>query len=290
MGIQKYLYLIRFDKPIGTILLLWPTLWALWVAGHGTPSLLITCIFIIGVFLMRSLGCILNDLADRNFDGMVTRTRHRPLVTSDKKTKVTVKQALLLASMLSLVAFSLILILDKLLDSYQLLWHSVVALVLASFYPFGKRFFACPQFILGIAFGYAIPMVFVALSQELTYITWLLYSASIILTVIYDSFYAMADITDDLKLQLKSSAIWFGKYDLYIIGCLQLLLLINLMTLGYLLEFKRFYFFIGLVLLLCIYQLKLAGSRKPADCLAAFKNNGITGLVIFLGFVSEYIL
>jgi 4-hydroxybenzoate polyprenyltransferase len=255
--LKLILKLIRFDKPIGTLLLLWPTLWGLWVASAGHPDRWIITVFILGVFFMRSAGCVVNDLADRNFDGFVARTQNRPLasmgcINNDNK-KLGVKQAVFCAGILSSIAFILMLS----LFNTKLIMHSVIALVLASVYPFCKRFFACPQFVLGLAFGYAIPMAYIAILGYTNSITWLLYSASIILTIVYDSFYAMVDITDDRKLGLYSSAIWFGQYDLIIIGCLQGLFLINLVIVNYCLNFKLYsfsYFAIFLVLLLFIYQ------------------------------------
>ncbi len=276
--------LIRLDKPIGIILLLWPTLWALWLAGEGSPALPVVIVFILGVFLMRSVGCIINDIADRNFDACVARTKDRPLVNIDKNKKISVTQASILAISLSALAFLLLLT----LQNSKLIGHACMALFLASIYPLCKRFIACPQFVLGLAFGYSIPMAFVALNKELGLITWLLYSTNIFLTIIYDSFYAMADRQDDLKIGIKSSVIWFGKYDLIIIGMLQCAVLLHLVIISELLNFKNFYYGISLVLLLFIYQIKLASCRQPDKCLKAFKNNGLVGLIIFLGFFLEY--
>lgn len=276
--------LIRLDKPIGIILLLWPTLWALCIAGEGSPALPVVIVFIVGVFLMRSVGCIINDIADIDFDARVARTKGRPLVNVDKSKKISVTQACILAISLSLVAFLLLLT----LQNSKLIGHAFMALFLASIYPLCKRFIACPQFALGLAFGYSIPMAFVALNKELGLITWLLYSTNIFLTIVYDSFYAMADKQDDLKIGIKSSVIWFGRYDLIIIGMLQCAVLLHLVILSELLNFKNFYYCISLVLLLFIYQIQLASGRQPDKCLKAFKNNGLVGLVIFLGFFLEY--
>lgn len=281
----KYLKLIRFDKLIGTLLLLWPTLWGIWVASHGRPDILILTTFLAGVFLMRSAGCVINDLCDRNFDGHVSRTRNRPLVTNVPTERVEVKPAIYL--MLGLLTVAFLLLLN--LNNWKLIGHAIIALALACVYPCCKRFFACPQFVLGLAFGYGIPMAFIAITGQTNAITWLLYSASIILTIIYDNFYAMADLPDDMVLGLRSSVIWFGKYNIAITVFLQICLLINFIILSYLLEFKAYYFIIFLLLLLFVYQLKLVNSDLPHNYIRAFKNNNWVGFLVFLGFVIEYI-
>lgn len=282
--IESYLKLIRFDKPIGTVLLLMPTLWGLWVASAGVPDLRILGIFIAGVFLMRSAGCIINDIFDRNYDGYVERTKNRPLVTTSASERVTVLEASVLMLVLCLIAFFLMLS----VDNNKLLGHSIIALCLTGIYPLCKRFFPCPQFVLGLAFSYAIPMAFVAVNGETNLVAWIMYGASLLLTIIYDSFYGMVDITGDQKLGLKSSVIWFGKYDLFVIALLQLLFLILLAVIGYLLKFNVYYCFLFIVLLLFIYQINLAKSRVPLNCFLAFKNNAWVGLLIFLGFFLEY--
>ncbi len=282
---KNYLKLIRFDKPIGTLLLLWPTLWGLWVASQGVPNYWLVVVFIVGVFLMRSAGCIINDICDRNFDGFVARTKDRPLVTNQYKDRVSLTEAVILTMVFILLAFLLVLS----LQNQKLIMHSVIALLLASIYPCCKRFFACPQFVLGLAFGYGIPMTFIAVRGEISSIAWLLYTASVILTVIYDSFYAMTDIEDDSVLGLKSSVIWFGKYNLYIIAALQFSFILNLIIISYILKFKAYYCAIFLVLLLFIYQLKLVNSNQPKSTIRAFKNSNWIGLIIFIGFVVEYL-
>ena len=282
---MNYLKLIRFDKPIGTLLLLWPTLWGLWVASQGVPNYWLLVVFILGVFLMRSAGCIINDICDRNFDGSVTRTKLRPLVTTIDQERVKLTHAVIFAVVLVGLAFLLVLSLLNI----KLIMHSFIAFLLAAVYPLCKRFFACPQFVLGLAFGYGIPMAFVAVQGDVPSVGWLLYFASVILTIIYDSFYAMSDLEDDFVLGLKSSVIWFGQYTFTVIIALQLALIMILFMIGYLLEFKTYYCSVFLVSLLFVYQLKLASSNQPEDVIRAFKNSNWVGLVIFLGFVFEYL-
>ena len=202
--LPHYIRLMRIDKPIGTLLLLWPTLWALWLAAEGWPPLHILVIFTIGTFLMRSAGCVINDYADRDFDGHVERTKNRPLATKS----VSPREALLLAAGLSLLSFVLILPLDPLV-----IWLSVPALFLAASYPFTKRFFAIPQAYLGIAFGFGIPMGFAAVAGEVPAVAWLMLLANVFWAVAYDTEYAMVDRPDDLKIGIKTSAITFGRFD-----------------------------------------------------------------------------
>ena len=203
--LSHYEKLMRLDKPIGILLLMWPTLWAQWLASNGSPSWLILWIFVMGVVLMRSAGCVMNDYADRDFDPHVARTRERPLAAG----KVSPKEALLLAAGLSLLAFLLILPLNTLV-----LKLSVVALFLAASYPFTKRFFAIPQAYLGIAFGFGIPMSYAALWGEVPREAWLLLGANVFWAIAYDTEYALVDREDDLKIGIKTSAITFGRYDL----------------------------------------------------------------------------
>ena len=199
-----YARLTRLDKPIGILLLLWPTLWALWIAGAGRPEGLVLAIFIAGTVLMRSAGCVINDYADRNFDGHVERTRLRPLATG----AVTTREAMALAAALSGVAFLLILPLNRLV-----ILLSVPALFLAASYPFTKRFFAIPQAYLGIAFGFGIPMAFAALLGEVPALAWVMLVANVLWAIAYDTEYAMVDRPDDLKIGIKTSAITFGRFD-----------------------------------------------------------------------------
>lgn len=285
--ISNYLRLIRFDKPVGTILLMWPTLWGLWVANNGYPDCKILGIFLVGVLLMRSAGCIINDLADCNFDGSVARTKSRPLVTDNLSEKVSINEALFLLVALCLIAFILVVS----LNNSNLIFHSLVALILTAIYPFCKRFFACPQFILGLAFAYAIPMGYVASNVEFTKVTWLLYVLSVLHSIIYDSFYAMSDAEDDSKLGLKSSAIFFrdicGDYDITIVAVIQLVFIAILVYIIYLLKFN-FYTILtitAMVVSMFCYQLSLARTRVNINFLTAFKNNNWVGLIIFSGFL-----
>src|SRR6478672_6187730 len=202
--LNAYEKLMRLDKPIGILLLLWPTLWGLWLAAGGVPSMMVLAIFVMGTVLMRSAGCVVNDYADRDFDGHVERTKNRPLATRS----VSTKEALLLAAGLSLVAFLLILPLNRLT-----LELSVVALFLAGSYPFTKRFFAMPQAYLGIAFSFGIPMAFAAQTGEVPLMAWFLMGANLLWVIAYDTEYAMVDKVDDLKIGIKTSAITFGRFD-----------------------------------------------------------------------------
>ncbi len=285
--IVNYLRLIRFDKPVGTILLMWPTLWGLWVANNGQPNNKVLFVFMLGVFLMRSVGCIINDMADRNFDGGVVRTNSRPLVTKNIHEVVTIKEALFVLIVLSLIAFIFVVSLNNI----ALIYHSAIALMLTTLYPFCKRFFACPQFVLGLAFAYAIPMGYVASNIAFTNVTWLLYVLSVLHSIIYDSFYAMSDIMDDRKLGLKSSAVLlqdlYGDNDINILAVIQLVFLAVLVYIIYLLEFYFYEIVIltGLVAMMFCYQISLAKTRISSNFLKAFKNNNWVGLIIFFGFV-----
>lgn len=273
-----YIRLMRLNKPIGIFLLLWPTLWALWIAGHGTPDLKIVLIFISGVVLMRSAGCIINDIADRNFDGHVARTRERPLVTG----AVTVKGALVLFASLAVIAFLLVLQLNTLTIAL-----SFVAVALAIVYPFVKRFSYLPQLVLGAAFAWSVPMAFAAQTNSVPALAWLVYLIALLLPVMYDTIYAMVDREDDLQVGVKSTAILFGKYDVYIVGMLQAIIVLLFLFLGMLLHFGIiFYSTVFIATLLFIYQLYLIRDREPAKCFQAFLNNNWVGLVIFLGIVA----
>ena len=278
--LEQYAYLIRLDKPIGTLLLLWPTLWALWIAAHGWPDPLVLFVFVAGVFLMRSAGCAINDFADRKFDAHVERTKSRPLAAG----KISIKEALSVFSVLSLSAFLLVLMMNQLT-----IYMSFVGIALAASYPFMKRYHYMPQVHLGAAFGWAAPMAFTAQANEITPVTWLLFMATILWATAYDTMYAMADIKDDLKIGLKSTAILFGEADKLIIGIFQALLIINLIFIGQQSELGLFYY---LSLLIgtgfMIYQQYLIKDRDPQLCFRAFLNNNWFGLVIFLGVFIDY--
>ena len=271
----SYIRLMRLNKPIGIFLLLWPTLWALWIAGQDRPDLKIVLIFIAGVILMRSAGCIINDVADRNFDGHVTRTRERPLVTG----AVTIKGALILFTSLVLIAFLLVLQLNTLTIAL-----SFVAVALAIVYPFVKRFSYLPQLVLGAAFAWSVPMAFAAQTNSVPALAWLVYLIALLLPVMYDTIYAMVDREDDVHAGVKSTAILFGKYDVYIVGVLQIIVILLLLLLGMILHFGVvFYIAIFFASLLFIYQQYLIRERVPAKCFKAFLNNNWVGLVIFIG-------
>ena len=275
------LQLIRFDKPIGTLLLLWPTLWALWLAAQGVPDLNLLVIFVVGIFLTRSAGCIVNDLADRNLDGAVARTNARPLVTG----AVTVREALALFMALMLLAFMLVLFTNALTIAL-----SVVAVLLASSYPFMKRYTHLPQLVLGAAFSWGIPMAFAAQRGTLPTALWLLYLGNLLWTMAYDTAYAMVDREDDLKAGIKSTAILFGQCDRLVIGLLQLGCLLCLYLAG-----RAFglglYYNAGLVVAagLFVYQQYLIRERRPDACFKAFLHNNWVGMAIFAGVVLHYL-
>lgn len=278
--IANYLQLVRFDRPIGTLLLLWPTLWALWLAAEGPPPWQLLLIFVLGTFLMRSAGCIVNDLADRNFDGAVRRTRDRPLVTG----AVSPNEALGLAAGLSLLAFLLVLFTNPLT-----IMLSFGGVALAASYPFMKRHTHLPQLVLGAAFSWGIPMAFAAVAESLPPILWLVYTANLLWTVAYDTEYAMVDRKDDLKVGLKSTAILFGSMDRAMIAVLQGLSLLALLLVGQRFELGLFYYLSLLVAAgLFGYQQKLIRDRKADACFTAFLNNNYVGMAIFAGIALHY--
>ncbi len=273
--IAAYLRIMRFDRPIGILLLLWPTLWALWIAARGVPPTKILIIFIIGVVLMRAAGCIINDYADRHFDGLVARTKNRPLVTG----AVSVKGAITLFILLCLIAFILVCFLNKLT-----ILLALVAVALACCYPFMKRFFAIPQLALGLAFSWSIPMAFAAVNNRVPLVAWLLFLATFFWIVAYDTQYAMVDRDDDIKIGIKSSAIFFGSYDRLWVVISQFAMLITLVVIGGLLGLNLFYYCALLLSAgLMIYQFCLIYRRKPANCFKAFLNNNWVGALIFIG-------
>ena len=278
--LTHYEKLMRLDKPIGILLLLWPTLWALWFAGDGRPSPFLVWIFVLGTVLMRSAGCVVNDYADRNFDGKVERTRNRPLATG----VVSTKEALLLAAALSLCAFVLILPLNRLV-----LWLSVPALFLAASYPFTKRFFAIPQAYLGIAFGFGIPMAFAAIWYDVPFLAWLLLLGNIFWAVAYDTDYAMVDRPDDLKIGIKTSAITFGRFDVAAVMICYAVALAIFTYVGY--RFGRgwaFYAGVAVAVGFAIYHYMLIRDRDRARCFRAFLHNNWLGGAIFVGLAFDY--
>lgn len=274
------LQLIRFDRPIGTLLLLWPTLWALWIAARGTPDYMLLAIFVAGTFLTRSAGCIINDLADRRVDGAVKRTTGRPLVTG----AVTEKEALALFVALMLLAFVLVLFTNALTIAL-----SLVAVLLASTYPFMKRYTHLPQVVLGLAFSWGIPMAFAAQTGELPAALWLIFLGNLWWIVAYDTKYAMVDRDDDIPAGVKSTAILFDRYDRLAIAVLQLLCLFTLYLAG--LAFALGAYF-NLALLVCAglfgYQQYLIRNRERDACFKAFLNNNWVGMAIFAGIVLHY--
>lgn len=279
---QALLQLIRFDKPIGTLLLLWPTLWALWIAAQGMPDWDLLLIFCLGTFLMRSAGCVVNDLADRHWDGEVNRTRGRPLVTG----AVSVKDARLLFLGLLLSAFVLVLFTNPLTIKL-----SFAAVALASTYPFMKRYTHLPQVVLGAAFSWSIPMAFAAQTGDLPAQLWLIYGGNLLWTMAYDTKYAMVDREDDLVVGIKSSAILFGDRDRLMIALLQLAFLGLMFFAG--IEFGLgLFYYLGLVGAagLCVYHQYLIRERDPAACFKAFLHNNWVGAVIFIGLLLDYAL
>ena len=275
-----YAQLIRFEKPIGFYLLLWPTLWALAVAGEGSPDGWILFVFVVGSFLMRSAGCAINDYADRDIDLHVARTRERPLTSG----KIAPREALAVFAVLALIAFLLVLSLNRFT-----IMLSFGGILLAASYPFMKRYHYLPQVHLGAAFGWAIPMAFAALTGEVPKEAWLLYVASLVWTVAYDSMYSMVDREDDLKLGVKSTAILFGDYDRVMIAVFQLLFLLALVLVGVDLEFTGIYYLgLGVATLLMAYEQFLIADRVPAHYFSAFLHNHWVGAAVFAGIMGHY--
>ncbi|WP_010635512.1 4-hydroxybenzoate octaprenyltransferase [Aeromonas dhakensis] len=276
-----YVQLARIDKPVGTLLLLWPTLWALWLAADGLPDLWTLLVFVVGVFLMRSAGCVINDYADRNFDGHVKRTAGRPLPMG----KVKPREVLALFAVLALISFALVLTMNPLTIGL-----SFAALLLAVCYPFMKRYIPIPQLVLGMAFSWSIPMAYAAQANALPAVAWLVFLANLLWTIAYDTEYAMVDRDDDLKLGLKSSAILFGRHDKRIIGALQLLTLLILLLVGQLSELgSSYYWSLLAAAALFVYQQRLIRERAREACFQAFLNNNYVGALIFAGVVINYL-
>ena len=278
---KQYLLLIRLNRPIGIFLLLWPTLWGLWIASEGFPNTKILVVFLFGVFLIRSAGCILNDIIDKDFDKFVARTQNRPLA-SDKLSSI---EAFIVAISLIFIAFLLVLTTNTL--TVQL---SFVAIILAGTYPFLKRHTYLPQFFLGLTFGWSIPMAFAATTNSIPKIAWLLLIANILWAVVYDTIYAMIDREDDLKIGIKSTAILFDDADIFIIGLIQSLVLIALIVIGQQASLNTIYYF-SLIIGGCLflYQLYLIRNRDQKKCMQAFLNNNWFGLVVFIGLFINYL-
>ncbi|HWJ95731.1 MAG TPA: 4-hydroxybenzoate octaprenyltransferase [Telluria sp.] len=277
-----YLRLIRADKPIGILLLLWPTLWALWMASGGNPDPMVVTIFVLGTALMRSAGCAINDYADRDFDRHVKRTAERPLTSG----RIRAWEAVAIAAALSLVSFLLILPLNTL--TKQL---SVVALFVAGSYPYFKRFFAIPQAYLGIAFGFGIPMAFAALQNQVPAVAWWLLVANVFWAVAYDTEYAMVDRDDDLKIGIRTSAITFGRFDVAaVMLCYGFALAIDLLCGWYL--GLRWWFVGGIAIAaaMALYHYTLIRDRDRMKCFAAFRHNNWFGAAVFAGVALDYAL
>ena len=279
--LHEYVRLTRLDRPIGIWLLLWPVLWALWIAGHGHPDERLFVIFVIGTFVMRSAGCVMNDFADRDFDPHVRRTANRPLA----RHSVSTAEALALFAVLGLVALALIIPLNR---PTQVL--ALIGGVLAVTYPFLKRFFSLPQAYLGAAFGWSVPMAFAAQTGSIPLVAWVLFVSVVLWTTAYDTMYAMVDREDDLVIGIRSSAILFGRADRLVVGALQAGTLGGLTLVGWMTGLGRWYW-AGLVAaaLFAIYQQLLIRERDPAACFRAFLNNNLFGLVVFTGLLLHYL-
>ncbi|MBY8057044.1 4-hydroxybenzoate octaprenyltransferase [Vibrio fluvialis] len=278
---HAYWQLTRMDRPIGSLLLLWPTIWALILAARGMPDLKVLAVFVIGVFAMRSAGCVINDFADRKVDGHVKRTAQRPLPAG----KVTAREAFTLFLVLSLLSFLLVLTMNPLTIKL-----SFAGLVLAFIYPFMKRYTHLPQFFLGLAFSWSIPMAWAAQAGELPLVAWYLFVINVLWTVAYDTQYAMVDRDDDLLIGVKSTAILFGRFDKLIIGVLQLLTVAMLIALGYSYQLGASYYW-GLLAAsgLFVYQQHLIRHRERMPCFQAFLNNNYVGMAIAVGLFISFL-
>ena len=282
LRLRDYALLVRLDRPIGILLLLWPTLWALWIAGAGRPDIRVLLIFVIGVVLMRSAGCAINDYADRTFDPHVRRTRERPVAAG----RVAPWEAVLVAAVLSFIAFMLVvLMLDWL--TVQL---AVIGGFLAASYPFLKRWTSLPQFYLGAAFGWSVPMAFAAQTGAVPTIAWLIFAAVVLWAVAYDTMYAMVDREDDLRIGVKSTAILFGRADRAVIGLCQAGMLALLLLVGERAGLGSWYLAgVAVAGALAVWQQVLIREREPQACFRAFLNNNLLGLAIFGGIALHYL-
>ncbi len=279
--LKLYWRLARLDKPVGWLLLLWPTLWALWIAADGHPRPAIVAIFVLGVITMRAAGCVINDIFDRDLDPLVERTRTRPLASG----AVTVREALMIFFLLLTIAFGLVLLLNR-----QTVWLAVVGAGIAASYPLAKRFTNLPQVYLGVAFSWGIPMAFTAQDSPLMPLAWWLLGTNLLWTVAYDTMYAMADRPDDLKAGIKSSAIMFGRFELAINASLQAITLLSLALMGLYLGFGViFYLGLGAAALTVVYQLYLCKDRDRQQCFKAFLNNIWFGGFVFAGLFFTYV-
>jgi len=278
--IRQYWLLARFDRPIGILILLWPALWALWVASDGRPDLQVLIVICLGVVLMRAAGCVINDYVDRDFDPHVERTKQRPIAAG----KVKPKEALIVFVVLCLSAFGLVLM----LNCYTIML-SFIAVFLAASYPFMKRYTHLPQAYLGIAFGWAVPMSFSAQINSIPAVAWVMYLAVVLWALVYDTMYAMVDKEDDLKIGVKSTAILFGDYDRHIMALFQIIIIVLLLGVGQMKHLSWPYY--GGILVasgLSVYQQKLIFHRDKDLCFKAFLNNNWYGMAVFSGLVMDY--
>ena len=279
---EQYWLLARFNRPIGIYILLWPVLWALWVAADGFPDVLVLFVFCAGTVLMRAAGCIINDYADREFDPHVERTRQRPIAAG----KVKPKEAVVLFCVLALSAFALVLLLNT-----MTIMLSFVGAFLAASYPFMKRYTHWPQAYLGMAFGWAVPMAFAAQTETIPLVAWIMYLAVALWSLIYDTMYAMVDIDDDLKIGVKSTAILFGNRDREIIALLQVIMFALLIMVGQLQALGLFYYLgLAVAVALSVYQQKLIFYHHKPDCFKAFLNSNWFGMAVFIGLFLDYLL
>ena len=280
--VSLYIQLVRLNRPIGILLLLWPTLWALWIAGEGRPDALIVAVFVIGTALMRSAGCAINDYADRDFDAHVKRTAQRPLAAG----KISTREAVAVAAVLALIAFALVWLFLNRLTIYL----SFIALFLAASYPFSKRFFAMPQAYLGIAFGFGMPMAFAALTGQVPALAWWLLLANIFWTIAYDTEYAMVDRDDDIRIGINTTALLFGKYDVAAVMLCYLLTLLLLTLIGHGLGMGWPYA-VGLVVAtgVALYHYTLIRYREREKCFKAFLHNNWFGAAVFAGIAADYL-
>jgi len=280
--LDAYERLMRLDKPIGILLLLWPTLWALWIAGRGHPNWVMVWIFVLGTVLMRSAGCVMNDLADCKFDAHVERTQKRPLVTGE----VSVREALMLAAGLCLMAFGLVLFLNQ-----RTIILSFVALFLAASYPFSKRFIAIPQAYLGIAFGFGILMAFAAQVDAVPRLAWWMLAANILWAIAYDTEYAMVDREDDRKIGIRTSALLFGRFDVIAIMLCYAVMLAIMVGVG-MMVYRKWPYYLGLATAagIALYHYSLIRQREPARCFRAFLHNNWLGAAVFCGLFTSYLV
>ncbi len=276
-----YARLMRVDKPIGTYLVAWPMLWALWIAGNGHPDAANVAVFLLGAFLMRSAGCVINDFADHKIDAHVARTKARPLAAKE----ISSKEALVLFIALCLIAFALVLTTNQLT-----VFLSFGAVFLAALYPFMKRYTHWPQAFLGVAFGWSIPMAFAAQSGEVPAAAWLIFAANICWVIAYDTMYAMVDRDDDLKIGVKSTAVLFGSWDRQIIGLFQLAFIALMIAAGVAFALSPIYYVgLGIAAAFAIHHQRLIFHRKKEDCFQAFLNNNLLGAAVFIALLLSYL-